>query len=116
MIQTTQLNFSYAADTAPPSEHLPVLLYGDSVVRLIKTETLSCIKVQFQAFIIQNDKTSETDVKLEIRDRFLSRIPMEIAYIRKNDAVFIVFISPTAQMHSLPDDLPQQILNENLFK
>jgi hypothetical protein len=116
ILDIAQLNLYYACDSVPISDNIFLTFYGDSAINIFRSDSISCVKLQMDKLFIQNNKSQETDIKLEIRKPLAARIPIEIVFIRRRSGVFLVIISSISETHYLSGDLPQSILNNNFFK
>ncbi|HTR31399.1 MAG TPA: hypothetical protein VMH27_19135 [Puia sp.] len=110
-----QLALSYAADSVQPSSHLTISFFGDSVFTVFRTKAVWCIRQQMSAVVIENGRHN-ADITLTPFALTVPKVPIEIAFIRNNDGVFLLIISPTSRTRGMPDDLAKSVINKTLFE
>lgn len=111
-----QLNLYFSWDSVLIANNIILTIYGDSVIHVFKSDSVSCLKLELKRLIIQNGKDRKTDIKLEGRNGWGVKVPVELVFVRGEAGLFIVFISPMAKSGYLQDDLPRRILKKNFFK
>lgn len=111
-----QLKISYRCDTVSPTKKIIVSFSGDSVSRIFKNRNLVSVKMLLGGLAIQYDKKGPVDLEVEKYRSINNKISAELTFLKRDDAVFLILISPTFNSDIDISGFSRKILNENFFK
>jgi hypothetical protein len=106
-----KLRVSYACDSVGIVKKIIFTYYGDSAMRLFKSENMITFKMYLSNLYIQYDNKGKPDIEIGPGRGNRGKIPINGAFIRQENSVYFVLISPLAQ-----DDLDVTDISNMLLK
>lgn len=93
ILDIEQCKLYYAHDSVPAVSNILIALYGDSATSVFKNDSISCVDLLLETFLIQNDNKGVVDIKIGVRgvrDSFTARIPMQLVFIHRDGGLFLL--------------------------